>query len=143
MLRSLAGAQGAFTSRGAKPKGLNLMLLGLTTKQTNKYKQTSSPHPSSSIMISPIIMCVCVICVICCCVCTSTMMMMTMVCVWTHDVVSYHIPYLPLVCVHVYRAVCPSQHPNTNSDAVTLALCAHAHMYVRLAVSVAVSCACV
>jgi len=28
MLRSLAGAQGAFTSRGAKPKGLNLMLLG-------------------------------------------------------------------------------------------------------------------
>ena len=34
-----AGAQGAFTSRGAKPKGLNLMLLGLTTKQT---KQTSS-----------------------------------------------------------------------------------------------------
>ena len=39
MLRSLAGAQGAFTSRGAKPKGLNLMLLGLTTKQT---KQTSS-----------------------------------------------------------------------------------------------------
>ena len=29
MLRSLAGAQGAFTSRGAKPKGLNLMLLGL------------------------------------------------------------------------------------------------------------------
>lgn len=34
MLRSLAGAQGAFTSRGAKPKGLNLMLLGLTTQKT-------------------------------------------------------------------------------------------------------------
>ena len=30
MLRSLAGAQGAFTSRGAKPKGLYLMLLGLS-----------------------------------------------------------------------------------------------------------------
>lgn len=42
MLRSLAGAQGAFTSRGAKPKGLNLMLLGLTTKQTNQTKQTTS-----------------------------------------------------------------------------------------------------
>ena len=52
MLRSLAGAQGAFTSRGAKPKGLNLMLLGLTTKQTNKHHQdtTSSPshHPYTS-----------------------------------------------------------------------------------------------
>ncbi len=39
MLRSLAGAQGAFTSRGAKPKGLYLMLLGLTTKQQQQLLQ--------------------------------------------------------------------------------------------------------
>ena len=55
MLRSLAGAQGAFTSRGAKPKGLNLMLLGLTTKQTNKQtKQHESPRmmTSTSLCIS-------------------------------------------------------------------------------------------
>jgi nitrogen regulatory protein PII len=35
MLRSSAGAQGAFTSRGAKPKGLNLMLLGGNGKKPN------------------------------------------------------------------------------------------------------------
>ena len=44
MLRSLAGAQGAFTSRGAKPKGLNLMLLGLTTKQTKQTNIISKIH---------------------------------------------------------------------------------------------------
>ena len=48
MLRSLAGAQGAFTSRGAKPKGLNLMLLGLTTKQT-KQTTTSTIHTTPSV----------------------------------------------------------------------------------------------
>lgn len=42
MLRSLAGAQGAFTSRGAKPKGLNLMLLGLTKK--NKQHQPNETN---------------------------------------------------------------------------------------------------
>jgi hypothetical protein len=46
MLRSLAGAQGAFTSRGAKPKGLNLMLLGLI--------QNSSSSSSSIIVIANI-----------------------------------------------------------------------------------------
>jgi hypothetical protein len=38
MLRSLAGAQGAFTSRGAKPKGLNLMLMGLTKSQQQQQQ---------------------------------------------------------------------------------------------------------
>ena len=47
MLRSLAGAQGAFTSRGAKPKGLNLMLLGLTNQQTNN-SQTPKAHKQFS-----------------------------------------------------------------------------------------------
>ena len=41
MLRSLAGAQGAFTSRGAKPKGLYLMLLGLTTTTTTTTSPTA------------------------------------------------------------------------------------------------------
>lgn len=53
MLRSLAGAQGAFTSRGAKPKGLNLMLLGLTTQQTtNKQQQHSTSHHITSHVIA-------------------------------------------------------------------------------------------
>lgn len=44
MLRSLAGAQGAFTSRGAKPKGLNLMLLGLTNPTNNNDKPTTTTN---------------------------------------------------------------------------------------------------
>ena len=58
MLRSLAGAQGAFTSRGAKPKGLNLMLLGLTTKQTKQNKQkTSTIHTTPSVSFESHVSC--------------------------------------------------------------------------------------
>lgn len=58
MLRSLAGAQGAFTSRGAKPKGLNLMLLGLTNPNntpntdnnttTTIYQQQRDPQRANN-----------------------------------------------------------------------------------------------
>ena len=57
MLRSLAGAQGAFTSRGAKPKGLNLMLLGLiikstTTRRQRRRKLREKKRRSSSLCVS-------------------------------------------------------------------------------------------
>jgi hypothetical protein len=44
MLRSLAGAQGAFTSRGAKPKGLNLMLLGDKLKENIQIYLMAQGH---------------------------------------------------------------------------------------------------
>ena len=81
MLRSLAGAQGAFTSRGAKPKGLNLMLLGLTKTNPKQNSKPSSPPTneqprcsSTEICICPIKWCrtymsVCVRLVFCACEC--------------------------------------------------------------------------
>lgn len=55
MLRSLAGAQGAYTSRGAKPKGLNLMLLGLTSQTKNKRISLTSESKN----ITSTSLCVC------------------------------------------------------------------------------------
>ena len=84
MLRSLAGAQGAFTSRGAKPKGLYLMLLGLTTIN-NKYYYCYNSYCSFDASLTSIYVSICIYIsttiISCMCVCGYIIHMYTCVCV--------------------------------------------------------------